>query len=88
MGKVYRAKSAQKRIVNASSLLNRWYYCMYSWNESLIDLLSLYIETVKCFYVVILEEQAMPLVAAAAAAAPVVAPVVAAFERAHSSSRD
>ena len=60
---------------------------MYSWNESLIDLLSLYIETVKCFYVVILEEQAMPLVAAAAAA-PVVAPVVAAFERAHSSSRD
>jgi hypothetical protein len=51
---------------------------MYSWNESLIDLLSLYIETVKCFYVVILEEQAMP----------VVAPVVAAFERAHSSSRD
>ena len=59
---------------------------MYSWNESLIDLLSLYIETVKCFYVVILEEQAMPPVAAAAA--QVVAPVVAAFERAHSSSRD
>ena len=47
---------------------------------TLFDLLSLCINTVKCFYVVIGEEQARPPVAVPVAAA--------AFERAHSSFRD